>query len=168
MSARIRAPRAEDLERLQGIEDAADAALREALRPRRWLPAPPGAQRAQAPGFLLIAADDVDDRAVGFVHVLAVDGIWHLEQLSVLPERSGLGIGTALVQAALLRARLAGAQEISLRTFAEVPFNAPFYARLGFAVTEPATPFELELLAAEERTGLAAQGRRVQMSCRLV
>ncbi|WP_311255897.1 GNAT family N-acetyltransferase [Microbacterium sp. ARD32] len=107
-------------------------------------PAPDaGTERLAQPGFLLVG--DPDDAAarlapVGFVHVLEIEGHAHLEQVSVLPRFTGRGLGRMLVNAALAQARSRGHQEITLRTYADVPWNAPFYASCGFAVTEPPHP----------------------------
>jgi len=69
---------------------------------------------------------------VGFARLEEIDGHTHLGQLSVLPEYGRLGIGTSLVEAACEWASLRGHRIITLTTFADVPFNAPLYRRLGF------------------------------------
>ncbi|OYC98271.1 GNAT family N-acetyltransferase [Microbacterium sp. Yaish 1] len=162
----IRPPRPDELALLEGIENDADALLRDLLDPPTWWPAPPGSSRAAEPGFLLVA--DVGDGVVaGFVHVLELDGHAHLEQLSVSPEHGRRGYGRTLVGAAMAHARDRGHDRMSLRTFAEVPWNAPFYERLGFVVTEPRTDVELMLAETEKRLGLDALGPRVQMTATL-
>lgn len=162
----IRPPSPGELDLLEGIENDADALLRDRLDPPTWWPAPPGASRAAEPGFLLVA--DVGDGVIaGFVHVLELDGHAHLEQLSVSPEHARRGYGRMLVEAAMAYARDRGHDRMSLRTFADVPWNAPFYERLGFAVTEPRSEFELMLVETEERMGLNALGPRVQMTADL-
>lgn len=165
MPTRIRPAVAADLAALQGIEDRADRILVELLRPAEWWPAPTGAERAAEPGFLLVAEDaDADDGAlVGFAHVLEVDGLAHLEQVAVPPEHGRRGHGGALVEAAAGEARRRGHRRITLRTFADVPWNAPAYARAGFVEEEPATPFHRGLVATEARLGLDLVGRRIQM-----
>ncbi len=58
-----------------------------------------------------------------------------------------------------------GYSTVTRRTFAEVPWNAPFYATLGFAEAEsPDLPFYRALLDAERRIGLDDLGRRVHMA----
>lgn len=170
----IRPPSPGELELLEDIENDADALLRDLLNPPTWWPAPPGSERAAEPGFLLVA--DVSDpegegaRAgviAGFVHVLELDGRAHLEQLSVSPEHARRGYGRKLVEAAMAYARDRGHNRMSLRTFADVPWNAPFYERLGFVVAEPRTEFELMLVAHEMELGLDALGPRVQMVAKL-
>ena len=69
------------------VRRALDADVRLLFRPGEWWPAPHGQQRAAAPGFLLVVDGAPEGPAVGFVHVLEVDGLAHLEQLAVLPTR---------------------------------------------------------------------------------
>lgn len=64
-------------------------------------------------------------------------------------------------------ARHRGYEELTLRSYADVPWNAPFYARLGFVETEPETDFQKLLVDVEERLGLTRYGRRVQMTAAL-
>ncbi|PPF90474.1 GNAT family N-acetyltransferase [Clavibacter michiganensis] len=167
MPTRIRLATAADLVALQRIEDDADRLLVDLLEPEDWPPAPAGASRAAEPGFLLVAEDpDGDDGGaalVGFAHVLEVDGLAHLEQVSVPPEHGRRGRGRALVEAAAGEARRRGHRRITLRTFADVPWNAPSYARMGFVEEPPVTPFHAALVETEARLGLDRLGRRIQM-----
>ncbi len=167
MPTRIRLATAADLDALQRIEDAADRVLVDLLEPEDWPPAPAAASRAAEPGFLLVAEDpDGDDGGaalVGFAHVLEIDGLAHLEQVSVPPEHGRRGHGRALVEASADEARRRGHRRITLRTFADVPWNATAYARAGFAEEPPATTFHLALVETEARLGLDRLGRRIQM-----
>nr|WP_329608126.1 hypothetical protein [Microbacterium sp. KUDC0406] len=56
-----------------------------------------------------------------------------------------------------------GHDEVTLRTYVDVPWNAPFYASCGFRVSEPATDFQRGLVAVEEDLGLMRHDARVQM-----
>ena len=69
--------------------------------------------------------------------------------------------------AAMDEARRRGYERMTLRTYADVPWNAPFYARVGFVETEPTTDFHNLLVDVEERLGFAQLGRRVQMTAAL-
>lgn len=158
------------------IEIDADALLVERFGAVDWPPPTPPHERTTAPGFVLVAeTPDAETRGdaaarplvVGFVHVLDLDGHAHLEQLSVLPAFGRRGIGRRLIAAALAEARERGHTEITLRTYAEVPWNAPFYASCGFVVTEPDTPLHHELVRTEKALGLFAYGPRVQMTASL-
>lgn len=117
----------EDL--LPAIEAASDRLLQ--LLGIGPLPAPGPAERAATAArtmATLVAARP----PVGFARIERVDGHSHLGQLSVLPEYGCIGIGTALVEAACAWSRQRGAGMLTLTTFVDVPFNAPFYRRLGF------------------------------------
>jgi ribosomal protein S18 acetylase RimI-like enzyme len=169
---RIRLATGADLDALADIEDRADRILVELLRPGAWQPAPTGASRAAEPGFLLVAEaldEGSDARApvaftrVGFAHVLEVEGLAHLEQVAVPPEHGRRGHGRALLDAAAEAARTRGYRRITLRTFADVPWNGPAYARAGYVEELPATPFHRRLEETEARLGLDRLGRRIQM-----
>lgn len=161
----IRPAKDADLAAAERIEAEADAPLIEWLQATTWWPAATAEQRAASAGFMLVASLLVGSpEVIGFAHVLEVEGAAHLEQVSVLPAFGRQGIGRRLVDAAADAARQRGHRELTLRTFAEVPWNAPFYQRCGFVVTEPASAFELSLVQAEERLGLLALGARVQMT----
>lgn len=153
------------------IEVAADALLVDRFAASEWPPPTPPAERASTPGFVLVAEDpgneEVDPIVVGFVHVLEIEGHAHLEQLSVLPSHGRRGIGRQLVQAALSEARRRGYTEVTLRTYVDVPWNAPFYSSCGFTVSEPHTPLLRRLVTVESALGLFEYGPRVQMTALL-
>lgn len=163
----IRGAEPRDVAALEDIENTADAALVEHVNAVDWTPAPTGGSRAAISGFLLVAAQSIDAGPVGFVHVLEVDGIAHLEQLSVRPENGRRGIGRALMKAAMTEALARGYGDITLRTYADVPRNAPFYATCGFLIGEPDSAFQRSLVETEDRLLLQRCGRRVQMTANL-
>jgi GNAT superfamily N-acetyltransferase len=86
----------------------------------------------------LFVAEAADGTLVGFsLVVLLGDGSAHLEELDVLPEHGGRGIGTALVGAACGWAKAHGHGKLTLTTFRDVAFNAPYYLALGFRILGP-------------------------------
>lgn len=103
---------------------------------------------AQAQGHLWVALER--DTPVGFalVEMLAEDSP-HLEEIDVHPDHGRRGLGTALVRSVLEWASLAGYGEVTLTTFRAVPWNMPFYSRLGFEVI-PAEQLGPELVAVVE------------------
>ncbi|MBW3085660.1 hypothetical protein KEM60_01864 [Austwickia sp. TVS 96-490-7B] len=113
-----------------------------------------------AAGGVIIA---FTDRTVGFVRVDRVDGVPHVEQLSVLPEYRGYRIGAALLDAAAQWAKSDGADRMTLCTFRDVPWNGPYYARLGWTLLpEPDYgPGLLRLRQNEIEAGLHAWPRQV-------
>ncbi len=132
-----------------------------------WPPPTSAQERASSPGFVLIAesaSDPATAHPIGFVQVLEIDGYAHLEQLSVLPSHGRQGIGRQLVAAALDEARRRGYAQVTLRTFADVPWNAPFYASCGFVESAADSEFHRRLVETEKALRLEAHGPRVQMT----
>ena len=167
MSIRVRLAEADDFEVLELIENQADVLLIDYLHAATWWPSTPTAERHTVPGFTLVATDVTTERPVGFALVLQDEGTAHLEQLSVLPEFTRRGYGRQLVRGAAEESRKRGHTQLTLRTFADVPWNAPFYGTCGFVLTAPETKFHRKLVAAEDELGLPKYGRRVQMTLNL-
>ncbi|MEO6471651.1 MAG: GNAT family N-acetyltransferase, partial [Aeromicrobium sp.] len=151
---------------VEQIESAADSLLIELLAPAEWDRAVTGSDRAALPGFGLVSSQSDGGPAVGFVHVIEVGDIVHLEQLSVLPSCGRRGHGSALVEAAKLEASSRGKYCMTLRTFADVLWNAPFYATCGFVESELATEFHRQLVQAESSRALHLHRRRIEMITR--
>ena len=158
---RIRTATPEDLPALPVLEAAADRLLEAGLG-NQALPAPELATPGE-PLFILVAGTP----PVGFARVDELGGRAHLEQLSVQPDFGGRGSGRALVEAALDAARGRGYLSMTLCTYADVPFNAPFYASCGFE--EFARPGQVlaALRTHEAQLGLDDLGRRIVMRIRL-
>lgn len=167
MTLHIRLADPTDYAAIERIENAADQLLLDWLSPDSWEAAPSGASRAAVPGYILVAQVAEASAVIGFVHVLERELVAHLEQLSVLPGHGRRGHGRALVEAAKSEARRRGYQCLSLRTYADVPWNGPFYARAGFIETKPATAFHRHLANIERQLGLNRHGRRIQMTAAL-
>lgn len=163
VTARIRFATPADYAAVETIENAADRLLIDWLLPEQWPPAPSGASRASEPGYVLVAEAIDTGAVVGFVHVIESEKIAHLEQLSVLPEYSRRGCGRMLIDAAKEEARGGKHNRLTLRTYADIPWNAPFYSRAGFAEEAPSTDFHRKLVHVEDSLELARYGRRVQM-----
>ncbi|HEY0168420.1 MAG TPA: GNAT family N-acetyltransferase [Jatrophihabitans sp.] len=100
---------------------------------------------------------------IGYIRVEVVDGQAHIEGLSVRPKEMRRGVGAALVNAACEWAAEQGFNQVTLCTFADVPWNGPFYAGLGFTEIPAATPELQALRRRETRLGLDAMGRRCVM-----
>jgi GNAT superfamily N-acetyltransferase len=103
------------------------------------------------------------DPPAGFACVEAVDDVAHLWQLSVHPAQGRRGHGSALVVAVCDWATAQGYAAVTLTTFLEVPWNGPFYARLGFRVLGALTPGLAAIRAHEKAIGDDDFGRRVAM-----
>src|ERR1051325_6733693 len=92
-------------------------------------------------GLVWVALSDASGEPVGFVWLDPEDeaGIG-LAEIDVLPGWGGQGIGAALLEHACAWARAAGYRRITLGTLADVPWNAPFYARHGFVEVDKRDP----------------------------
>jgi len=94
-------------------------------------------------------------RIIGFAYATLIDGCCHLEELSVLPEFGKNGIGTALLNQVChytMENELAG---VTLITFRDIPWNAPFYLTQGFEALSDdlITPGLRKVFEAEEKRG---------------
>ncbi len=78
---------------------------------------------------LLVATDS---QPVAFVMFRDVEGCGYIEQIDVAPSHAGQRIGAALIDAVSALAPARGWTALTLSTFKDVPFNAPYYRRLGF------------------------------------
>ncbi|MEE4539050.1 MAG: GNAT family N-acetyltransferase [Erythrobacter sp.] len=90
----------------------------------------------------------------------------HIWQMDVDPRFQRRGIGTGLARACLIDARNCGFQAVTLTTFRDLAWNAPFYQRLGFeeVTAIDAHPRLAGELANEADDGLAPE-RRCAMIC---
>jgi GNAT superfamily N-acetyltransferase len=99
----------------------------------------------------LVAVDE-RDAALGFVRLEMLDGDPHVEQVSVHSDCAGRGIGAALLAAAEQLARARGHRRMTLTTFRDVPWNGPYYTRLGWSTLRAADlPPELAATRQHER-----------------
>lgn len=124
-------------------------------------------QAALDAGLLWIARG-ADGEVVGFALVDLLAGGPHLEEIDVHPSHGRRGVGRALVEAVLRWAGAEGHHAVTLTTFRDVRWNAPFYERLGFRALAP-SELTAELAAiVEDETGRGlALDRRVVMRCDL-
>ncbi|MDM7989595.1 GNAT family N-acetyltransferase [Arthrobacter sp. zg-Y877] len=166
MSPSIRDAVPADLPFLPPVEEASDTLL-EGMTGVAGLPVlpPVSTERELAASLHLLVAGKPP---VGFARLEEVDGQAHLEQLSVHPDAAGAGLGRALVTAALDWAREQGYASMTLCTFADVPFNGPFYATCGFETVEDPDGELAALRRHEVSLGLDSLGERVAMRAQLV
>ncbi|HET9950521.1 MAG TPA: GNAT family N-acetyltransferase [Candidatus Eisenbacteria bacterium] len=106
---------------------------------------------------------------VGFAHVTMVDDNPYVFEVDVHPAHARRGVGTRLMRAVESWAREKGFGAVTLTTFSHLPWNAPFYARLGFREIPEAdlTPGLRAQLAREAANGLDP-AKRVAMRLPLV
>ncbi len=124
---------------------------------------PPGCVIAEVsdPGLVFVAGRP----PLGFAFADPLDGCLHLHQLAVRPSEGRRGAGSALLGAVVARARQAGTG-VTLTTFRDVPWNAPWYARHGFVELGPDArgPELTARVEAERAAGLERLGPRVVMA----
>lgn len=105
-------------------------------------------------GAVWVAVDDADG-VVGFLTAEIFDDELHIWELAVARDAQQQGLGRKLMDAAEASARERGLAAETLTTFVDVPWNAPFYARLGFGLLSPGDNPRLdELNKAETERGL--------------
>ena len=105
----------------------------------------------------------VDEKPIGFALVGMIGELPHLEELDVLPDYGRQGIGAKLVRTVCDWARASDIPAVTLTTFRDIPWNAPFYQKLGFRIleAEELTPSLLRLVEDEELHGLKRELRVV-------
>lgn len=92
-----------------------------------------------------------DDSPVGYLIADPVDGAAHIEQVSVDPSAARLGIGRALIDHVAAWAERQGLTALTLTTFTDIPWNAPYYTRIGFtSLREDELTAGLRRIRAEE------------------
>jgi len=84
------------------------------------------------PGRHLAVVRDKDGAPAGFVMTSLRPGTLYLDQISVHPAHGRRGLGAALVKWVVKDARSRKRGSVTLSTFRKVPWNGPFYRRLGF------------------------------------
>jgi GNAT superfamily N-acetyltransferase len=151
--AAIRAIEREAAQRFEGTAEA-------------WIAQDPPAPEAlldarlEAGGLWVACLDG--EKPVAALRFHPLEGGLYIEQLDVLPEFAGMRLGAALLDRAEEVARLAGLPALLLSTFRDIPWNAPWYARIGFEVIDVLPP-ELEALRSEHLARGLDESRRVFM-----
>jgi len=96
---------------------------------------------------------------VGFISAEAFGRTLHIWELSVAEQWQRRGIGTRLIEHAIREARRRGMDDVTLTTFRNVPWNAPFYQALGFELVSGFDGRLEALLRKEEASGFAMNTR---------
>ena len=146
---------------LPEVERAADELFR-SIPGLEWIaddsiPSPADYRASMAAGPFWIA--DADNIIVGFLFAELLLDALHIEEVAVHRDWQGRGIGTMLIATAVEAARVSGRRSVSLTTFRHVPWNAPYYERLGFTVVEVPTQRLKRILDSEVAAGFIAAER---------
>ncbi|KUH40577.1 MULTISPECIES: GNAT family N-acetyltransferase [Streptomyces] len=132
---RIRPARHADLPRLQDVERAAGEPFRALGMDAVADDDPPPLttlEEYRAAGRALVAEEG--GPALAYLLWDDVDGAAHVEQVSVHPDAARRGLGRALIEELAADTAARGVPALTLTTFRDVPWNAPYYARIGFRV----------------------------------
>lgn len=163
---RIHLAQPEDAAAFHEVEEDAAALLRAAPE-LEGIPIPPTATAAEhartiARGRSLTAL--AGETIVGFAAATPQRRTLHLNELSVARAHQRQGIGATLLGALAIDARNSGFRAITLTTFRELAWNAPFYASHGFTPVENLDehPDLARSLAEAEALGIPRE-RRVAM-----
>ena len=161
MTIRIRPTTLSDVAALSAIERAAAGRFRD-IPELAWL----------ADGEVIPAEQHLDyaerglswlaratDPPVGFVLAEAHPSSLFIVELSVDLDWQGKGIGRQLIARVADCARKRGLTALMLTTFRDVPWNAPFYARLGFEMMTRLTPELRQKREEETAHGFAYESR---------
>ncbi|GIF69897.1 GCN5 family N-acetyltransferase [Asanoa ishikariensis] len=130
---RIRKAQQNDLATLQDIERAAGEAFRGIGMPEIADDEPPTTSELE--GYLQAGTAwvmTVEDDVVAYLIAEPIDGNLHIEQVSVHPDHAGKRLGRQLIEHAAAEATANGMPALTLTTFRDVPWNAPYYERCGF------------------------------------
>jgi GNAT superfamily N-acetyltransferase len=154
----IRGARSDELEKLRELECAAGSIFRELGMDAIADDEPPSIATLaviQAAGRAWVSTDDADE-PVAYLLVQIIDASAHIEQVSVHPRAARQGLGSELIETAASWARQHGLKALTLTTYRDVPWNRPYYERLGFQILDDAhmTPGLRRLRAQEAAAGL--------------
>jgi GNAT superfamily N-acetyltransferase len=112
------------------------------------------AERKIAAGEIIVAVD-ADLICAGFVMFEPQTARIYVQELDVLTSHAGRRIGAALLEQVAQLARTRDLPQLVLSTYREVPWNAPYYRRLGFREIESA---ELDAALIARRDAHIARG----------
>ncbi|MFG2990225.1 GNAT family N-acetyltransferase [Streptomyces sp. NPDC048257] len=159
----IRTARLDELPLLQDIERAAGRCFRDIGMPEIADDEPLTLDELapyQRAGLAWVSVDGTDTPGA-YLIAEHVEGNLHVEQVSVHPDRARRGLGRDLLEHLAEFARREGAPALTLTTFTEVPWNAPYYARCGFRLLDDSglTPGLQEIRDREAAYGLDRRPR---------
>jgi GNAT superfamily N-acetyltransferase len=153
-----------ELEYLQIIERAAGVLFKNTDYPGIAAddPIEIGLLRRQQQAGLVWVVCDFKDEPVGFLALVLLGGNEpHIQEVSVHPAHGRQGLGKQLIETVCQWAIAQGYNSMTLSTFNDVAWNAPYYARLGFVAfsVDELTNELRQVLLDEETHGLPVEKR---------
>ena len=164
MPVTIRLAVPEDAQRLPAIETSAAQAFR-LIDELSWLAESPPMSMERHSQLIALStcwvALDAENRPQGFLSAERHGSDLHIYELSVMQSMQGQGTGRRLVEAAKDYARSIRLSFVTLTTFKNVPWNAPFYSRIAFQAKATADLDErlAGILSEEYKHGFAPDSR---------
>jgi len=159
----VRCARSTELESLQAIERAAARLFTQTRHPQ-MADAPLASAGIDPACDLVWVSADRSDAAVGFVIVRCFERAAHIQEIDVHPAHARRGLGASLIEHVARWASHEGMEILTLTTFDDVPWNGPYYSRLGFRVLDLDTlPEHLRSIRATETALQFPMRRRVCM-----
>jgi GNAT superfamily N-acetyltransferase len=92
------------------------------------------AYRLAGRSWVLVPDGDSAAEPIAYIVVEVFDGAAHVEQVSLDPAFARQGLGRRLLDHVAAEARAEGRTAVTLTTYRDVPWNAPYYSRCGFRV----------------------------------
>jgi GNAT superfamily N-acetyltransferase len=150
--------RAAQLFRTIGFDFCADGPIRDVAEHMRALEC-----------GLTLVAETAEGLIAGFAMFEPLDGDTHLIEIDVDPAHQKRGVARRLIAAGEAYARLKGFDGMTLTTYRDVPWNAPYYRRLGFEDFRPGPEREGLIRTINEEADLGfAFAPRIAMRKRLL
>ena len=162
MTCEIRKARADELPLLAEIEISAGALFAEAglgAIAEHGAAEPRFVQSVARAAGVFVAV--TEGKPVGFILAAPLDLHLHIYELSVHPDHGRQGLGRRLVEAVCADAAARGFRAVTLSTFRDIAWNAPFYASCGFRILDESewTPAFYLAHYHEEELGLPLERR---------
>lgn len=130
----IRSATESDLQRLVAVEVQAGQVFRSVGMARVAEDVPLVSDLRGAVDAERLWVTQVGSEVVGYIAAHVLDGNAHVAQVSVAPDHAGRALGRGMVEFVEQWGRAAGRPATTLTTFRDVPWNGPYYVRLGYRV----------------------------------
>ncbi len=109
-------------------------------------------------------ADGGHESVVGFAVARRLAESIYLHEIDVHPDHGRRGLGRRLIEVVITWARQERVPAVTLSTFRDVPWNAPYYAKLGFqALADEALAPDLRAIRTHEAEAGLDISRRLCM-----
>lgn len=155
--------REEDIPKLAGVERSAAKIFRHVGK-HFLLDGPtvaPSLLRSMAASKHLWVAIEEAGEPVGFIGGYELRGSFYVAEISIAEAAQGKGIGKTLMRCMVEDVKIEGFLEVTLVTYRDLPWNGPWYRRLGFEEVEVGLmgkEYE-RLLEAEKEHGIDIEER---------